>query len=241
MVETSTRQEKFPTGSPLLWPTLVLNRHWRAIDTKPVYESLCDVFTEEAQILGPDYQTFNIQDWLVLGAEDGKPSIGTMRGHIRVPTVVINHYDRIPKRITRFSRGNLWKRDAFHCQFCGIRPRDDELTVDHVIPKRLWTDEWHVLGTKMEFKMTSFGNCVLACLHCNKRKDGRTLQESGMRLQKLVMDKATGKFKKVYYETPKVPPWNPCYSIRRRKVPLDWREWLEGIVDELYWNTELEP
>ena len=220
---------------------LVLNKHWQPIDSKPVQQALCDVFAGEAQILGPDYQTFNMQDWLGLEVEDGQLSIGTARGAMRVPEIVINHYDRIPKRRTRFSRANLWKRDAFRCQYCGCRPRDDELTIDHVIPKRLWTDEWHVLDSKMAFKMTSFGNCVLACLRCNKRKDGRSLRQSGMRLQKMVMDKAAGEFRMSTYKKPKLPRWSPIYSVRRKSIPKSWREWIEDMVDELYWNTELEP
>ncbi len=615
---TSTTENRvFPGGSSLTHPALVLNKHWQPIDSKPVQQVLCDVFAGEAQILGPDYQTFNMQDWLSLEVEDGQLSIGTVQGAMRVPEIVINHYDRIPKRRTRFSRANLWKRDAFHCftpdslvmmsdyglkpiseiqvgdkiidafgkeqsvqyvyskyvdedlikirhrgngdsllcthnhklllsnrqfaykwrkastatildymaeldihksynshfrksidlsewegryldkndytiwnkngshkinryiesscdlgrlvgyflaegsasknkrsknttfcfhideeeftqdvcnlllrifnvkskvycdsdhntsivicsssivtsffanwcyvdgekrinskdhsaeylagilygilrgdanfnhelhrtvlmlknenlvrdiyiisqmvgmkptlsktgirddgriyksvvynageynktldvceiegerhtkeskidrtfsedkpfflgkitkiesvpykglvydlqisgthtyivnfvcvhncQYCSCRPRDDELTIDHVIPKRLWTDEWHVLDTKMSFKMTSFGNCVLACLRCNKRKDGRSLRQSGMRLQKMVMDKAAGEFRMSTYKKPKVPRWSPIYSVRRKSIPKSWREWIEDMVDELYWNTELEP
>lgn len=242
MVKTSRATESsFPSGSPLQLPTLVLNKHWRPIDSTPVRDALCDVFTEDAQILGPDYQTFDIAGWMRLGVEDGQPFIGTTRGEMRVPEIVINRYGKVPKRRTRFSRANLWKRDAFHCQYCGVRPRDDELTIDHVIPKRLWDNEWHVLGSKMPFKMTSFGNCVLACISCNKRKDGRTLKEANLRLRKMVIDKTTGEFQSVVYKAPSVPHWNPIYSCRRKKIPKSWREWIESMVDELYWTTELEP
>lgn len=217
-------------------PALILNKSWRPIDTQPVHKVLGNIFKENAHILGPDYQKFNIWEWIGLGIIDGQPSIGTSIGPMRVPKIVI--VDRVAKysqRKTKFCRGNLWKRDNYYCQYCAKRPADDELTMDHIIPKHMWDDEWTVRGKRMPFRMTSFENCVLACIKCNKHKDYRTLDESGMRLVKVSSDK-DGKVTKTYYDKPVVPPWNPAYSISRKNYPVEWSEW----ISDLYWNTELE-
>lgn len=219
-------------------PALVLNKQWRAISSRPVWKVLSNVYDDKAHILGPDYQLFNMDEWIDLGPEDGKPSIKTLRGEIRVPEVVVNRCDKMPEQRCKFSRRNIWKRDCFRCQYCGKRPPDDEITIDHVIPQEMWDDEWHMKGEKMPFKKTSFENCVLACIQCNKAKANRTLKESGMHLFR--MSFKDGQLIKRPYSSPKAPQWSPVYAIRRKKFPQSWKEWISGMVDELYWEVELE-
>jgi 5-methylcytosine-specific restriction endonuclease McrA len=69
------------------------------------------------------------------------------------------------------------------CQYCGCRPRSEELTIDHVVPRSQ--------GGK-----STWENCVLACVKCNHSKADRTPERAGMKLR-----------------TPaKHPSWNPIYS-----------------------------
>ena len=73
------------------------------------------------------------------------------------------------KRGVKFSRVNLFTRDAFRCQYCGQRKAPRELSYDHVVPRHK--------GGK-----TLWENIVAACHPCNSHKGSRTPAEAGMRL-----------------------------------------------------------
>lgn len=71
------------------------------------------------------------------------------------------------KNGVKFSRVNIYTRDHYRCQYCGVKCRASELSYDHVVPKsaggrRTWT------------------NIVTACKPCNLRKGDRTCDEAGM-------------------------------------------------------------
>jgi 5-methylcytosine-specific restriction endonuclease McrA len=85
--------------------------------------------------------------------------------------IVLRMFDGFPQRSVAFSRRNLYRRDQFTCQYCGSRPGAADLTIDHVVPRS-------------QGGRTSWQNCVLACVGCNKRKAHRSLDESGMSLQR---------------------------------------------------------
>ena len=88
-----------------------------------------------------------------------------------------------------FSRRNIFKRDRFTCQYCGVQPGSEELTLDHVIPR--------AQGGESRWE-----NCVLACLTCNKRKADRTPQQAGIRLK----------------HEPVKPTWNPLYTAHELRI-----------------------
>jgi len=73
------------------------------------------------------------------------------------------------KRGVKFSRINVFARDEFRCQYCGVRRPVRELNYDHVIPR--------VQGGK-----TVWENIVTSCYDCNGRKRGRTPEQAGMKL-----------------------------------------------------------
>ncbi len=73
------------------------------------------------------------------------------------------------KRGVKFSRINVFARDEFRCQYCGVRRQVHELNYDHVVPR--------VQGGK-----TVWENIVTSCYACNSRKRGRTPDQAGMRL-----------------------------------------------------------
>ncbi len=102
-------------------------------------------------------------------------------------------------RAVKFSRINIFTRDAYTCQYCSHRFRTEELTFDHVVPiakggKKAWE------------------NIVTACWRCNNRKSGRTPEEAGMRLKK----------------RPLKPRWSPVITITIgiRNTPESWRDYL---------------
>ena len=75
----------------------------------------------------------------------------------KLPSVlVLNEY--VPSaRKPAFTRFNVFLRDEWHCQYCGVKEHTSELTFDHVIPRSRG-------GT------TSWTNIVTACRPCNTRK-----------------------------------------------------------------------
>lgn len=209
-------------------PVLVLNKSWLAIDACTARDALSDAFAEKAKIIC--HETFvplSVEEWLGLPVRYNENFIQSVNSRIRVPEVIVSTYERIPSRKVVFSRRNLWKRDKMTCQYCGVRPRSDEITIDHVIPRS-------------QGGITSFRNCVLACVKCNKKKAGRTPEQAKMPLVRYVKG-SDGKVNKEIYTQPKDPSWHPIYSVRRSKnPPISWKNFLQNAIDDLYWNIELE-
>jgi 5-methylcytosine-specific restriction endonuclease McrA len=173
-----------------------------------VSRSLVLLWNDNARVVDPqDYQLYTWSDWSRLIPRDDEPFIQAVRLRLRVPEVVaLTHYDRIPTNAVTFSRRNIYKRDRYTCQYCGAQPGTEELTLDHVLPRA-------------QGGISTWENCVLACIGCNKRKADRTPEQAGMPLRK----------------RPVRPVWRPLYATR--DVRID--SWTR-FVSEAYWNVELE-
>lgn len=101
---------------------------------------------------------------------NGRGEIHTPLIAISIPSVIrLAFYIRRPLLKRRLSRREVFYRDRFTCQYCGIQTR--ELTLDHVAPR-------HRGGAH------TWENVVSACIPCNHRKAGRTPSEAAMRLLK---------------------------------------------------------
>jgi 5-methylcytosine-specific restriction endonuclease McrA len=105
-----------------------------------------------------------------------------------------------------FSRRNVFKRDRYVCQYCGCQPGTDELTIDHVVPRS-------------QGGVSSWTNCVLACIACNKRKADRTPREASMTLRR----------------QPVRPTWKPVYADHHVRL----ESWSK-FVSDVYWSAELQ-
>ena len=198
------------TTCVLSQPTLVLNKSWVAIDTTPVREALRLIFKGAAFAVQPDtYEVHGFGSWMDLGVAPGEPHVKTVRLQIRVPEVItLAGYDRVPAQSVTFSRRNLFKRDRNTCQYCGVQPGTAELTIDHVLPRS-------------RGGVSSWENCVLACVRCNRRKADRTPREVGLQLA----------------IEPGVPRWRPTMGVPVGRVRQSW----EKFVSDLYWDVRLEP
>jgi len=194
--------------SALSRPVLVLNRSWIAINVVSVARALLLLWNETAQAVDPrTYQTYNWSDWADLCPDDDELAVSTVSLRLCVPEVItLTQYDRLPTGEVTLSRRNIHKRDRFSCQYCGAMPSGEDLTIDHVLPRSRGGE-------------TTWTNCVLACLECNKKKDNRTPAEAGMKLKKM----------------PKKPMWSPLYSLT--SLPIEsWKK----FISEVYWQVELE-
>ena len=188
---------------------LVLNRSYLPVHVTVVRRALSLLYQGIAQAVDDELRTFDFASWADLAADED--SIGTVDKAIRVPRVILlQYYDRVPRRYVRFSRYNIYARDSNRCQYCGRQFPRAELNLDHVVPR-------------MKGGTSVWENVVCSCHRCNRIKGGRTPAEAGMRL----------------IRQPRRPQWTPfmteAFSLRRYK---EWLPFLSA-VDAAYWNTEL--
>lgn len=190
--------------------TLVLNKSWTAISTTSVRNALGLVYRGVARAVCTDtFTPHDFESWTELSqARANGEYVSTVSLRIRVPEVVVlSTFRGFPRRTVAFSRRNLYRRDSFTCQYCGAQPGTELLSIDHVVPRsRGGRSTWE--------------NCVLACLDCNKRKASRTLEEAGLRLDR----------------KPFRPPGGPAFEMSLGLRRASW----ERFVSERYWNVELQ-
>jgi 5-methylcytosine-specific restriction endonuclease McrA len=153
---------------------LVLNRHWQAIDVRTPVETFSMLVNGSATALdiklGEEMRPVTWDEWLTLPVRESDFAIGTVRGGIRVPTVVVlARFDKVPKRRPKFCARAIWERDGGVCQYTGRKLRPSEGNIDHIVPRSR--------GGK-----TSWENCVLADKRVNSRKGNRLPEEVGLRL-----------------------------------------------------------
>ncbi len=150
---------------------LVLNKCWIPINIRNVLRSLLLVCNDKAHIV--DSTTHEIYDWdrwISLRPSDDEDKIRCVNFSIKIPEIIVlNDYSKIPKNRVAFNRNNVYTRDNFTCQYCGVKYLSDQLSIDHVIPRSR-------LGK------SNFENCVAACLKCNRRKASKTPDEANMPL-----------------------------------------------------------
>src|SRR4030095_16813592 len=115
-------------------PVLLLNRSYLPIHVTSVRRAFSLVYQGIARIMDGEYRTFDFEQWSRLcvdqgrvgranGSHDGDEWIGTSRGPLRAPRVIVlTVFDRMPRRHVRFSRANVLTRDGFTCQYCGDCP-----------------------------------------------------------------------------------------------------------------------
>lgn len=196
------------TASVLNRPTLVLNRNWQPVNVATVARALTMLWNEAAHVVDPDdYRLYTWADWAILRPKEGEPFLQAVTFRMRVPEILtLTKFDRPREEAVTFSRRNLFKRDHSTCQYCGGRPGSSELTIDHVIPRA-------------QGGVSTWENCVLACVTCNSRKANRTPEQARMKLRK----------------TPLRPAWKPHYGTSGIRI----ESW-SRVLSEAYWNVRLE-
>lgn len=79
----------------------------------------------------------------------------------RVPAVIMLKEYQKPKNYARLSKRNIFLRDLYTCQYCGVDCHGTDATLDHVQPLSK--------GGK-----SSWTNLTTACKPCNYRKANQT-------------------------------------------------------------------
>jgi 5-methylcytosine-specific restriction endonuclease McrA len=196
-------------------PVLILNRSYLPIHVTSVRRAFSLVYQGIARVVDDEYRTFDFEQWSRFHVDQGRLHrsngsrddasawIGTSRGPLRAPRVVVlTVFDRMPRRHVRFSRANVMTRDGFTCQYCGERPSRANLNLDHVVPR--------AHGGR-----STWENVVASCVDCNRRKGGRTPEQAGLHLLR----------------APARPRWTPLASLPlSHSRHAEWRPFLR-VVD----------
>jgi len=95
--------------------------------------------------------------------------ISTSSGKYNLPAVIVLvEYVYVPYVYEKTpTRKNIFNRDNWTCQYCGIKPETKQLTIDHVYP-RCKGGGWQ------------WTNLTTACACCNSKKANLTPKECGM-------------------------------------------------------------
>jgi len=154
---------------------LVLNRNWQAINVRTPQDAFCQMATNVVTALevdGESIRPVTWDEWLTLPVRPQDSAVLTMRGPIRVPTVIVAlNYAKVPKKRPKLCARTIRERDGNRCQYTGVMLRPEEGNIDHVVPRsRGGRDAWE--------------NCVWSSKTVNSKKGNRLPQEAGLKLLK---------------------------------------------------------
>jgi 5-methylcytosine-specific restriction endonuclease McrA len=163
---------------------LVLNRNWQAIGVRTPQEAFCQMATNVATALEIEFRDYaspeghraealrpvTWAEWITLPIRPQDNAVQTVRGPIRVPTVIVAiNYDKVPKKRSKLCARAIRERDGNRCQYTGRVLRADEGSMDHVVPRsRGGKNAWE--------------NLVWAGKDVNARKGNRLPHEAGLKL-----------------------------------------------------------
>lgn len=152
MISTNGHQNgHHPEKSHVHLPVLVLNQNYEPLNVCSLRRALILVIGEKAEILeGYDAKVYSATH------DFDAPSV------IRLFRLI-----RRPRPRVKLTRKEIFARDDYTCQYCGIRKTD--LTIDHVMPRS-------------KGGLHTWDNVVTACRACNHRKGGKTIQQAKLKL-----------------------------------------------------------
>jgi 5-methylcytosine-specific restriction endonuclease McrA len=194
-------------------PVLVLNRYFVPVTITSVKRAFVLMYSGVAKAVGSDYETFDFESWSQISVMKGSLDvIRTVNTVILTPRVIVLiRYEGVIRKEAKFNRINIFRRDGGACQYCTKKFSRSELTIDHVVPRS-------------QGGRSVWDNVVCCCVDCNRKKGGRTPEQSRMRLKR----------------RPKKPLWDPFSNIYIKAVMYkEWEPFL-NFVDISYWNVELE-
>ena len=138
--------------SPESCPALVLNADYRPLSYYPLslwswQDAIKAICLDRVQVVSSYDRIIKSPSFEIF-----LPSVVSLKEYVK------------PARHPAFTRFNVFLRDRFSCQYCGMR---DDLTFDHLLPR---SRGGH----------TTWVNVVAACSPCNLRKGNMTMAEARM-------------------------------------------------------------
>jgi 5-methylcytosine-specific restriction endonuclease McrA len=185
---------------------LVLNRNWQAINVRTPQDAFCQMATNvvtaleielgdggSAQALRP----VTWEEWITLPVRPQDSAVLTMRGPIRVPTVIVAlNYAKVPKKRPKLCARTIRERDGNRCQYTGVELRPEEGNIDHVVPRsRGGKNAWE--------------NCVWSSKTVNSQKGNRLPHEAGLKLLKQPVAVREMPVTALIRNTHGIPDWEP--------------------------------
>ena len=173
--------------------TLVLNADYKPLSYFPLSicnwkESIKAVFLEKVLVISEYKEIVR------------SPSI-----KMKIPSVIALKEYVVCSRKPAFTRFNVFLRDEFECQYCGIK---NNLTFAHILPKSKG-------GT------TTWDNVITACSNCNTSKGNKTLKELKLSINKKPFEPSVSFLKE------KIRKYPPYYLHDSWKDFLYWDTELE--------------
>ena len=153
---------------------LVLNRNWQAINISTPALAFCQMATNVAtalEIEGENHiRPVTWDEWITLPVRESDNAVHTVRGAIRVPTVIVAvNFAKVPKKRPKHCAKTIRERDGNRCQYTGRLLRPEEGSLDHVLPRsRGGKDDWK--------------NLVWSDKAVNAKKGNRLPHEAGLKL-----------------------------------------------------------
>src|SRR5258705_8072012 len=119
---------------------LVLNRNWQAINIFTPQGAFCQMATNVAtglEIEGENHICpVTWDEWITLPVRSQDNAVQTVRGAIRVPTVIVAvNYAKVPRKRPKLCARTIRERDGNRCQYTGRALNADEGSLDHVLPR----------------------------------------------------------------------------------------------------------
>ena len=157
---------------------LVLNKSWIPVSVLSLDKALIKLFSEygdgvpKAVIVdcANDFNTIPWSEWSKITPSDGEERLRSVSAAFRIPLVIqLTKYDKTTVYKSKYCLRTVYRRDGHQCQYCGEKPGISKLTIDHVVPRS-------------QGGLTTWSNCVLACIGCNTRKGGMTPSQAKMNL-----------------------------------------------------------
>lgn len=178
---------------------LFLDNDWQPLRVEPWTRAITDLFLGKIEVI--EYS----RDRAIKGIGRDYPMPAVVR--------LLRRFRR-DRQAIRFSRLNIYTRDRFTCQYCGVQLLAEDLTFDHVVPR--------AAGGR-----TAWDNIVTACVPCNSRKGSRTPQQASMTLLR----------------KPVKPRYLPTVTVKMdgRHVPQEWRPYWNVTLDSYDNGNEHRP
>ena len=179
---------------------LVLNRNWQAINVRTPEEVFPQLATGVATALdiGSENHIRPVtwEEWLTLPVREQDHSVRTVRGAVRIPTVIVlANYAKVPKKRPKLCAKSIRERDNNRCQYTGKVLRPDEGSLDHVLPR--------ARGGK-----NSWENLVWASKEINAKKADRLPEEAGLKLLSKPQQPREMPVSKLIRNVNRVPGWD---------------------------------